>query len=183
MQMGFYFDQTRCIGCYNCVAACRSWNELDPQDPDLIQILSEEKGAFPHVSLSHLFMTCFHCTEPGCLSACPEELIVKRPQDGLVMITDPESCTGCNLCLDHCPYGALKIVKGENPKIIKCHMCLDRLAGGKAPACVGACPTEALNAGMMGKLMEKYGDLREIENFPDYRQTKPSIVFRSAGAK
>ena len=26
-QWGFYFDQTRCIGCKACVMACKNWND------------------------------------------------------------------------------------------------------------------------------------------------------------
>ena len=30
-QVGFYFDQTRCIGCYTCAVACKDWltNQVD----------------------------------------------------------------------------------------------------------------------------------------------------------
>ena len=27
-QMGFYFDQTRCIGCYTCSVACKDWHNI-----------------------------------------------------------------------------------------------------------------------------------------------------------
>ena len=181
MQIGFYFDQSRCIGCYACVAACRSWNELDPETPDLIQIVTQESGEFPHVSLSHLFITCFHCAEPGCIPACPDGLLVKRAEDGTVVITDLEACTNCQLCVEACPYGAPRMADGG--KMVKCNMCLDRLSEGKAPACVAACPTEALDAGPMDELIARYGELREIEGFPDYHRTKPSVIFKAKSSK
>ena len=183
MQIGFYFDQSRCTGCYACVAACRSWNQLDQEMPDLIQIVSQERGEFPNVSLSHLFLTCFHCAQPACIPACPDGLLVKRAEDGIVVITDPEQCTGCGLCVDSCPYDAPKMVTNGKVNIVMCNLCLDRLSEGKAPACVATCPTEALDAGPMDELMAKYGEARELEGFADYRQTNPSVVLRAMSLK
>jgi len=179
MQIGFYFDQSRCIGCCACVAACRSWNQLDQEMPDLIQIVPQEGGEFPNVSLSYLFLSCFHCIEPACIPACPDRLLVKRAEDGIVVITDPEQCTGCQLCVEACPYGAPKVVTAGKVGIVMCNLCLDRLSEGKAPVCVTTCPTEALDVGTMEELIAKYGELRELEGFADYRKTNPPIIFQA----
>jgi len=178
MQFGFYFDQSRCIGCYACAAACRSWNQLDQETPNLIQIMSRERGEFPDVSLAHIFVTCFHCAQPSCIPACPEGLLVKRAEDGIVVISNPKECTGCLLCVEACPYDAPQLTTSGRIRIVKCNLCLDRLSEGKLPACVATCPVEALDAGPMEELMAKHGELRELEDFADYRQTKPSITFR-----
>ena len=183
MQIGFYFDQSRCIGCYACVAACRSWNQLDQEMPDLIQIESQERGEFPDLFLSHLFLTCFHCAEPTCIPACPDGLLMKRAEDGIVVITDPEQCTSCQLCVEACPYDAPKIVTDSKVNIIKCNLCSDRIGEDRAPACVATCPTAALDAGPMEELIAKYGDSRELEGFADYRQTSPSIIFQAMNLK
>ena len=183
MQIGFYFDQSRCIGCYACVAACRSWNQLDQEMPDLIELVSQEQGEFPNVSLSHLFLTCFHCAEPTCIPACPEGILMKRAEDGIVVITNPEQCTSCELCVEACPYDAPKMVSGGKVNIVKCNLCLDRLSEGRAPACVATCPTEALAAGPMKELITKYGEVRELEGFADYHQANPQIVFRAMSLK
>ena len=178
MQIGFYFDQSRCIGCFACIAACRSWNRLDQEMPDLVRIISLEKGEFPNVSLSHLFLTCFHCAQPACINACPDGLFVKRAEDGIVIIKNQELCTNCQLCVKACPYGSMKIITGASAGIFKCNLCLDRLAGDRAPACVANCPVEALDAGPMEELITRHGELRELDGFADYRKTNPSIVFR-----
>ncbi|MFC1995273.1 4Fe-4S dicluster domain-containing protein [Chloroflexota bacterium] len=183
MQIGFYFDQSRCIGCYVCVAACRSWNELDQEMPDLIEIVSQEQGEFPDVSLSHLFLTCFHCAEPTCIPACPDGLLVKRAEDGIVVINNPEQCTSCKLCVEACPYDAPKTVSGDKINVVKCNLCLDRIIEGRTPACVAACPTEALAAGSTEQLIAKHGELRYLEGFTDYRQTNPQIIFRATSLK
>ena len=179
MQIGFYFDQSRCIGCYACVAACRSWHELDQEMPDIIDIISQERGEFPNVSLTHLFLTCFHCDQPACIPACPDGLLMKRAEDGVVIITDPALCTNCMLCVEACPYDAPKMTAGGRVNILKCNMCIDRLGEGKAPACVATCPTEALDVGPMEDLIRKYGELRELEGFADYHRTNPSVIFRA----
>jgi len=179
MQIGFYFDQSRCIACYTCVAACRSWNQLDPQDPDLIQIVSQERGEFPNVSLSHLFITCFHCADPPCVRTCPAGLLMKREKDGIVIVNTPEQCTNCQLCVEACPYYAPKMSTGGEGKILKCNLCLDRLGERKPPACVASCPTEALDVGEMDRLVSEHGEARELEGFPDCRKTNPSIVFKA----
>lgn len=183
MQFGFYFDQSRCIGCYACVAACRSWNELDQETSDLIEIGTQERGEFPNLSLKHLFLTCFHCAEPACIQACPDGLLMKRPEDGIVVITNSEQCTSCQLCVEACPYDAPKIVTGNKINIVKCNLCIDRIIEDRPPTCVATCPTEAIDAGPMEELITKYGELSEVEGFADYHQTSPSIVFRAMNPK
>ena len=29
-QIGLFFDQTRCTGCYACIVACKDWNDVPP---------------------------------------------------------------------------------------------------------------------------------------------------------
>ena len=183
MQIGFYFDQSRCIGCYTCVAACRSWHELDQEIPDLIEIVQQERGEFPNPSLTYLFLSCFHCAEPTCIPACPDGLLMKRTEDGIVVVTNSELCTRCALCVEACPYDAPKMVTNSPVNIVKCNLCVDRILERKLPACVAACPTEALDAGPMDELITKYGKLSELEGFADYHQTNPSITFRAMSLK
>jgi anaerobic dimethyl sulfoxide reductase subunit B (iron-sulfur subunit) len=178
MQVGFYFDQSRCIGCFNCVAACRSWNEMDPEIPDLIIILKQERGEFPDLSMTHLFLTCFHCTEPSCVQVCPEQILKKRSEDGIVIVSDPERCIRCELCVESCPYDAPKVLKNSAQNIVKCNLCIDRLEIGRPPACVSACPTEALDVRTVNELNAKYGELKKLDGFPDSSITGPAVIFR-----
>lgn len=184
-QIAFYFDQSRCIGCYTCVAACRSWKQLDRISPDLIQIISREQGEFPNVFLSFLFLTCFHCAEPPCIPACPLNLIQKRVEDGIVVVKDPGQCTGCQICIEACPYGAPKLMERDSARfsVLKCDLCLDRLERGKSPVCVTSCPVEALDAGPMKALIAKYGGYGKVEGFSNDRKVDPSVIFRAVGDK
>jgi anaerobic dimethyl sulfoxide reductase subunit B (iron-sulfur subunit) len=46
-QWGFYFDQTRCVNCKTCVAACKAWNEDKRGDADLTPELTwQETGGY-----------------------------------------------------------------------------------------------------------------------------------------
>jgi anaerobic dimethyl sulfoxide reductase subunit B (iron-sulfur subunit) len=146
--------------------------------PDLIEIVKKERGEFPNLSLKHLFLTCFHCAKPACIRACPKGLLMKRAEDGIVVITNSELCTNCELCAKACPYHAPKTKAGGSVNIVKCNLCLDRISKNRPTACVSACPTHALDAGPIDELIAKYGELRELEGFANYRITRPSVMFR-----
>jgi hypothetical protein len=54
-----------------------------------------------------------------------------------------------------CPFDVPKFeYHSANPKIQKCTLCPQRRAAGRAPACVEACPVEALRFGRRGELIE-----------------------------
>jgi anaerobic dimethyl sulfoxide reductase subunit B (iron-sulfur subunit) len=146
--------------------------------PNIINIVTYEYGEFPQVSLAHFFLTCFHCAEPSCIPVCPNNIIAKRKEDGIVVLKDPQSCTQCGFCIEACPYQAPKIINGNKLKIIKCDMCIDRLAEEKGPACVVTCPTEALDVGLFCDIFAKYGEESQVIDFIDLERTKPSIIFR-----
>ena len=62
---------------------------------------------------------------------------------------------GCRYCMVSCPFNIPKFEYDEwNPKIHKCDMCAERVSRGEKPACVEACPTDALMFGMKRDLME-----------------------------
>jgi anaerobic dimethyl sulfoxide reductase subunit B (iron-sulfur subunit) len=108
------------------------------------------------------------------------DAISKRELDGVVVV-DTEVCQGkgnCSLCLDACPFDAPQFGTGENPKMQKCHFCLDRLAMNRKPACVDSCPMRALDAGPIEELREKYGDIREAEGHIYFHEIIPSIIFK-----
>lgn len=50
---------------------------------------------------------CFECD--GCLSACPEQAVVKLGP-GKRYLYDFDKCTGCAICYDQCPCGAITMV-------------------------------------------------------------------------
>jgi len=180
MQLGFYVDQTRCTGCCTCVVACKDWHDVPAGPASWIRVITTEKGAYPDLFVAFLPTACYHCAEPTCIPACPVDAINKREVDGIVVV-DREACQGkdnCDMCLQACPYDAPQFGAEENAKMQKCDLCFDRLEEGKKPICVEACPTRALDAGLMEELRAKYGDVREAEGFVYSEKLIPAIVFK-----
>ena len=180
MQLAFYFDQTRCAGCYACVVACKDWHDVPTGPVSWRKLITIEKGVYPHPSLSFLSTSCYHCAEPTCAAACPVGAITKREEDGIVLV-DREICVGhddCDMCLEACPYGAPQFAAGEAAKMEKCDLCWDRLQEGRKPICVDACPMRALDAGALDELVAKYGKVVEAQGFAYDDRIKPSVVFK-----
>ena len=180
MQTGFYFDQTRCTGCYACVVACKDWHDVPAGPASWLRVETIEKGTFPDVFVAFFTHLCYHCSDPACITACPVEAITKRKEDGLVLV-DRDKCLGkdnCDMCLQACAYNAPQFGAEPNAKMQKCNLCLDRLAEGKPPICVAGCPMRALDAGPIEELMARYGDVREAEGFVYSKELKPSIIFK-----
>ena len=74
--------------------------------------------------------------------ACPVNAYEKDPVTGIVKHLD-DQCFGCQYCTLACPYDVPKYHPGKGI-VRKCDMCSSRLAVGEAPACVQACPHEAI---------------------------------------
>ncbi len=179
MQMGFYFDQTRCNGCFTCIVACKDRHDIPAGPVSWRRVTTMEKGLFPDLHVAFLSTACHHCEKPACVSVCPVEAVTKREEDGIVIV-DPEVCLGrdCGQCLEACPYNAPQFGLEDDAKMQKCTFCIDRLADGKKPACVDACPMRALDAGPMEDLRAKYGDIRETEGFVFSKELSPCVVFK-----
>lgn len=140
-QVGWIFNERRCIGCRACYVACKAENNT-PLRTDRRWVLERESGAFPEVKREFISLTCNHCKEPACMKSCPERAISKRASDGVVLI-DQDKCVGCRYCVAVCPYGAPKINTKTN-KADKCTMCIHRLDAGLLPACATVCLTGAI---------------------------------------
>ncbi|MFX0034348.1 MAG: 4Fe-4S dicluster domain-containing protein [Candidatus Hermodarchaeota archaeon] len=181
MHVGFYFDQTRCIGCYACVVACKDWNDISAGPEKWMRVKYNEKGKFPNVFVSYLINPCFHCEDPVCIPVCPVSAITKRGEDGIVTV-DSDKCLGneeCDSkCFKACPYDAPQFGPEKGAKMRKCNYCLDRHLEGKLPACIETCRTRALDAGLLDDLVLKYGNIKTADNFTYSQRTKPAIIFK-----
>jgi len=177
--MGFYFDQTRCTGCFTCSVACKDWHDIPAGPANWLRVTEIEKGKFPHVFVAYFVTACWHCADPACVTACPEGAISKRQEDGVVVV-DQDKCLGkdnCDMCLQACAYEIPQFGAEQNAKMQKCNFCIDRLVEGKDPICVGACPMRALDAGPLDQLKAEYGQAQDAEGFVYSAELDPSVVF------
>ena len=180
MEIGFYIDQTRCIGCYTCAVSCKDWHDIPAGPANWMRVSTIERGKYPQPFITFLPVPCYHCAEPACVSACPVNAITKRREDGIVLV-DREDCIGgdgCRLCLEDCPYQAPQFGAEENPKMQKCDLCLERWQEEKKPICVMACPMEALDAGDFEELKARYGEVRDATGFVYSTKTRPTVTLR-----
>ncbi len=185
MQYSFYFDQTRCTGCYTCVVACKDWHDVPAGPASWRRVVTIEKGKFPDLFVAFLSTSCYHCAHPPCLAACPAGAITKRENDGIVVV-NRELCLGrdnCHLCREACPYHAPQFGAEENAKMQKCDLCQDRLAEGKHPICVDGCPMRALDTGSIDELQKKYSVAHEAVGFVYSSDARPSVVFKVKSRK
>ncbi len=179
MQYGIHIDQNRCMGCFACIVACKDWHDVPAGPASWIRVKTIEKGRYPELFVAFLPVLCNQCLTPACVSVCPVDAVNKRPEDGIVTV-DKEKCLGknsCGLCLEACLYDAPQFGEEINPKMQKCDLCIERWERGKKPICVSSCPMEAIDAGPITELKEKYGDCREAEGFKYHEKLAPSITF------
>ena len=180
MQLGLYFDQTRCTGCLTCVIACKDWHSTSDRSTNWMKVTCFEEGGFPNVFVSYLIRSCFHCANPPCQEVCPADAIIKRGRDGIVVV-DRNACigkTGCGACADACPFGAPQFDIDEDGKMQKCDLCLEQWQEGKLPICVESCPLRALDADDLEGLKIKYGEPCEATGFVYDVKAKPSIIIK-----
>ncbi|MEW6142883.1 MAG: 4Fe-4S dicluster domain-containing protein [Chloroflexota bacterium] len=179
MQIGFYFDQTRCTGCYTCTVACKDWHDIPAGPASWMRVSTIERGKFPDVFVAFFAQPCYHCAHPACVEVCPVDAAIKRDEDGIVVV-DQEKCLGkdkCSACKDACPWGVPQF-RAENAKMEKCDLCLERWAEGKKPICVEGCPMYALDAGPMEEMKTKYGTGTQAAGFTWSEKCQPSVVFK-----
>lgn len=169
MEVAKLIDVSRCIGCKSCQAACSEWNGLrqppglfegsiqNPPDLNattwtLMRFSEYEKG---NGDLEWLIRKdgCMHCSDPGCLKACPSPGAIVQYANGIVDFNEG-NCIGCGYCLKGCPFNIPRY--GEvDKKAYKCTLCSDRVSVGLEPACAKACPTGAIMFGSKLGMVEQ----------------------------
>ncbi|MFH0727496.1 MAG: 4Fe-4S dicluster domain-containing protein [Pseudomonadota bacterium] len=161
---GVLVDTTRCIGCRKCELACATVNGNPIPDIEdksvfesprttstkswtVVNRYETEKGAI------FVKRQCLHCNQPACASACLVKAMLKLKEGPIIW--RESKCMGCRYCMISCPFDIPKFeYESPVPKIQKCHFCYTRLEEGKNPACVDACPVEALSFGTRRSLLK-----------------------------
>jgi formate dehydrogenase iron-sulfur subunit len=94
---------------------------------------------------------CKHCTNAGCLDACPTGALIRTEFQTVVL--QPDVCNGCGYCIPACPFGVVDRDQLDG-RAGKCTLCYDRLEDGLEPACAKACPTDSIQFGPYEELVE-----------------------------
>jgi formate dehydrogenase iron-sulfur subunit len=95
---------------------------------------------------------CKHCTNAGCLDACPTGALIRT--EFQTVIVQPDVCNGCGYCVPSCPFGVINRDPYDG-RAAKCTLCYDRLQDGLEPACAKACPTDSIQFGPYDELVER----------------------------
>lgn len=167
-RVGVLVDLTRCIGCRTCEAACNKEHGLpEPELPfDDFSVFDQvfhegtqkrrtDENAYTVVNRYktkggpvYRKIQCNHCNEPACLTSCLVNAYTKTKEGAVIY--NHNVCIGCRMCMVACPFRipTYSYDSALHPQIVKCNLCYDtRLKYGKPPACVEACPQEALTFG------------------------------------
>lgn len=166
-------DLSECIGCKACEVACKQWNQNEAETTTFLGSYQSHPGIVDNTwtviqfvenideqrdmsiaSWEFLKRNCMHCTEAGCVTACPVDALTY----GELGTVDfhPERCIGCGYCQQGCPFEAIDVraqLFDTDKKAGKCSLCIDRITNGMAPACVQTCPTDCIKYGSRDDLI------------------------------
>ena len=158
------FDSSRCSACQACVAACKGRFGLAPSASDSSSenetarafgraaVLDEEAPlavarfertlADGGVVWEAARAGCVHCAQAPCAEVCPTGAVAVNGETGFVAL-DAARCVSCHLCSMVCPAAAPRH-RGERGEVLLCDGCAAEVSEGGVPACVAACPLDAL---------------------------------------
>lgn len=139
---GMVIDTKRCVGCADCVVACKTENNV-PDGFCRDWIVQEVRGAFPNLQMEIRSERCNHCENAPCVRCCPTG--ASYVANGGIVLVHHDECTGCKACIASCPYDA-RFVHPEG-YVDKCTFCIHRVQQGLDPACVAVCPTKCMHFG------------------------------------
>ncbi len=130
-----------CIGCRLCEVHCLVQHSKSKK---IIKAFRKERETVVpgvkveqagHVSFA---LQCRHCDDALCIEACMTGAMHRDEATGVVL-SDPDKCVGCWMCIMVCPVGAVN--RGTGRRVAsKCDLCM----GEKMPVCVANCPNEAI---------------------------------------
>ena len=175
-QYAFEVNLDQCTGCKACITACHNENGLEEDETwrsvGLIHSVSADKPMMQHVTTA-----CHHCLDPACMNGCPVKAYEKDPVTGVVKHLD-DQCIGCQYCILKCPYDVPKYNKKKGI-VHKCDMCISRLKVGEAPACVRACPNEAIRITLIETAVVRQDPSAfvKIPQAPDSNYTLPTTRY------
>ena len=142
------FDANKCDGCGDCMTACATakTGTVD-QSRSRIQIVGSEAEGFE-------LALCRQCADPKCVTVCPAAALTKNYANG-VIDWNADKCVDCLLCTVGCAYAGIALDAGIG-HVAKCDTC------DGAPACVPACPHDALTYVTTSRIYNEVGDWEDL---------------------
>jgi len=172
---GMALDIDRCIGCGNCVRACKKENDVllkplyfrtwveryhvpagDPKqaEREVLPVVDSPDGGYdgfeekytPGDGSKNFFV-------PKLCNHCAHSPCVQvcpvgatfESPDGVVLV-DKSYCLGCRYCVQACPYGC-RYIDPRTSTVDKCSLCYHRITKELTTACCETCPTGARRLG------------------------------------
>ncbi len=195
-------DTHKCLkkeGCTACIEACNRIHNVphfDDRAHEVKWIWKEPfEDVFPYQTTGGdqggligepVMVLCNHCDNPPCVRVCPTQATWRR-DDGIVMM-DYHRCIGCRYCMAACPYGSRSFnwldprphidqLSKDFPTrtqgvVEKCNLCEERLAEGRVPICVEACPEKAL---VFGDYNDRSSEVRQLIDSRFVIRRKPEL--------
>ena len=110
MRYAMAIDLDRCIGCRTCAVVCKNFN-AQPQGIWWNRVFTSGTPEYDvavkvddQLRMEFVPISCQHCTDAPCVTACPTQASYVDADTGTVLI-DYERCIGCRMCASACPYG------------------------------------------------------------------------------
>ena len=175
-RFGMVIDTAKCVGCMDCVVACKTENEV-PEGFNRDWVAYDVQGTYPTLHMEIRSERCNQCGNPPCVYNCPTGASHVHDLGGVVLVEHSE-CIGCKACIAACPYDARFI--HPDGYADKCTFCIHRVEKGLDPACVSVCPTRSMH---VGDLDDPNSNVSTLLNSRKYHAlmpeagTKPSIFY------
>jgi Fe-S-cluster-containing dehydrogenase component len=168
-------DPEKCVGCQICELACSARKEKS-FNPQFSRIHAVRLNSIiePIVNVA---LTCMLCEDPICVKVCAPNALSVDQNTGLVKVDVGYSgCNECGWCGITCEFGAPTLHPIKRV-ITLCDLCIN----DSEPACILACPKEALSLAAIDDVIEMVQSepaKKILQNFSHARENSVSLFER-----